>query len=230
MIKTSNDHEDVNAVLKHRFRYAITFIKSLIFGGIILTIPVFSELLYETVLDLDLIYFAILSIFLGSAAFASLITSLHFLLDRRRSNALKKRPLKNLIVSGYQVIDENVVGTHNGYSLNIARVSHIKKLNSGAYVIRIYYQPDQFLTDLKKSYSFKISEWANIKFYNSYLEFYFTKVLFTNSYGTLIQELDRVTAILANNHIKATELENTEVKHIANSDFDEVLESIHVDY
>lgn len=223
-------NENYDSYLLHRFRYHITFISSLILGGTVLVVSIFSELLFVTEYEVtsQTIEITLIWVIGGTFFLACLITVLHYWFDQRRTISIKRKPLKNLINDGFEEIDENVVGLHNGYTLNIAKVSHIKKLNSGAFVVHIYYAKGQSLSSLQKKYSFKTSEWSNIRFYESYLQFYFTKVLFMDSYLTLVEELDRVTSILNSHGIQPEPREKVNLKLIGNSKFVDALE--HVSY
>ena len=77
---------------------------------------------------------------------------------------------------------------------------------------------------MRKKYSFTASKSSAIKFHDDYLQFYFNKVLFTDSYTFLLEELDRVTSILQSNDIKPVAREEVGLKLIGNSKFADMID------
>lgn len=219
-------HEKVNADLMHRFRFLITYLLS----WLLLFLLIFLSISFDVILSWDdismtftdwvlFISFGSVGITLGSL----MITGMHYLYERRRRRSVYRKPLSTLVKRGSEVVEENVIGLHNGYIFNVAWVGHVKQLGMGAFVVHVYYKPGPALAELRNQNRSKSSEWSKIRYYDAYLRFYHTNVLFQDSYKTFTTALERLTTQLEVNEIHPSEKESTYLQLIRNVKFEEVL-------
>lgn len=215
-------HQNLNKELRHQFRFAATFLESWFLLSIIIGIPLVIGLLAADEVDTypsDWVFLFLLTV-CSSLSCALLITGCHYWYDKRGKRVLRKKPLKNLIASGAEVRRENVVGTHQDYVFNIAWVGYVKRLRMGSFIVHVYYKPAPALDQLRLENQSKLSEWSKIQFNETYLKFYFSKVLFQDSFKTLLNELDHITEKLSKNGINPSLKEHTKVQLITPVGFD----------